>query len=266
MSYIRPCYLNVWRRAALASILCVLLGCGPSQEEVEREVSSQQSTFLPVIDTLNKYHSAHGTFPKYLSHLQSVDIPKVIAPPKLESLRPKQLTYEVSRDGSFFRVSFGLYDNNDYQRFAISAYSSIDSKWITTRNIEQMPHVEATYYGAAYLMESSKMQLDLSVQSLLDATRRNSNHGCRNLWRDWIVKALGSGSQDKVVLPGNTDEVLTYWDLKKRSGYAFAISEELYEPMTNRLKIVRAIYQITPNRDEWKLLQKCDSSNDKPEK
>jgi hypothetical protein len=250
----------------LAPIFFVLLGCRPSQEEVEvgREVSSRQSIFFPVVDALNRYYSANGGYPKDIADLKGVDIPKVLTSSKLQSFRSKQLTYEVSRDRSFFRVSFGVYNKYDYERFAISVYSSIDSKWITTRSVEVMPHVEAMYYGAAYLMDSSKLQLDLSVRSLLDANRLSSSHGCRNLWRDWIVKAIGIGSKDKVVLPGNANEVLTYWDLKKRSGYAFEISEELYKPMTNPIKIVRGVYQITPNSNEWKLLQKCDSSNDKP--
>lgn len=251
----------MYKLIAVALTITMLFGCESKMNEINRELSANQAQFSPLLASIENYRATNGAYPSALSDLGNLNIPKIVPSKNFKSFRPTQLTYEVGRDHTFFRVSYGLNDVDDYERLGFSIYSSIEPQWVTTTYITPLPHLEAEHYGSAYIASRSREKLDLAVQSLLSAARLNSDYPCRNFWHEWIIKSLGQGDSSPVVPLMGEREFIMYTDQEQRPVYGFAVNEVLYPSGTIPLKIVTGVYQMTLKSPEWKLMQTCDSAN-----
>lgn len=244
--------------------LITLVGCkpAPSQGDLEAKVLTQQDTFALVANSIEQYHSAKGSYPSRLDEVENLIIPTVSLPEHFDSLRTAPISYEVSRDRSFFRITYGIHDLDDYNLHASLSYLSLNKKWEITRHLERLTHVEAAHYGNQYQKTFSRDYLVLAVQSLLDSAKSNSAYPCRNFWKDWVVEAIGSGELMKHPLPKPLaiNETVMYVTKNRQPIYAFAFQSKLYPPMTKPLMIVEAVYQMDAVGNEWTLMQQCDSS------
>ena len=251
-------------RAFYFLLILTLVGCGPSRNDLEAELLSQQPTFARVVDLIEQYRSTKNVYPATLDDVENLTIPEVTLPSRFKSLRTAPVSYEVSRDHSFFRLTYGIYDPDDYELHATSSYLSFDKRWNpwNPRHVERLAHVEATYFGAQYLQNHSRKYLNLAVLSLLDAARANSAYPCRNFWKDWVVEAIGSGQPLSRPLPklSVVDEAVVYVAENGQAAYAFAFQSRLHHPTDKPLMIVIAVYQIEKGDAEWTLVQQCDSS------
>ena len=245
--------------------IITLVGCkpAPSQADLEAHVLAQQHTFTAVANLIEQYHSAKGSYPSSLEEIEGLAVPTFALPDCFNSLRAEPVSYEVSRDRSFFRLTYGIYDSDDYNLHASSSYLSLNKKWDATRHLRRFSHVEAAHYGSRYQTTLSRDHLTLAVLSLLDSAKSNSAYPCRNFWRDWVVKAIGSGELMKRPLPTlpEINETVVYVTKDGQPAYAFEFKSKLYPPMTKPLMIVEAVYQTGTVSDEWTLVQQCDSSS-----
>lgn len=245
--------------------IITLVGCKPvpSQGDLEAKVLAQQHTFAVVANLIEQYHSAKGSYPSRLDEVENLAIPVVSLPERFNSLRTAPISYEVSRDRSFFRLTYGIHDSDDYNLHASLSYLSLNKKWDITRHLERLTHVEAAHYGNQYQKTLSRDYLTLAVLSLLESAKSNSTYPCRNFWKDWVVKAIGSGELTNHPLPKRPgiNETVVYVTKNGQPAYAFAFQSKLYPPMTKPLMIVEAVYQTEAVGNEWTLVQQCDSSS-----
>lgn len=245
--------------------MITLVGCNPapSKGDLEAKVLAQQHTFAVVANSIEQYHSAKGSYPSRLDEVENLAIPTVSLPERFNSLRAAPINYEVSRDRSFFRLTYGIYDSDDYSVHASLSYLSLNKKWDLARYLEGLTHVEAAYYGGQYQKTLSRDYLTLAVLSLLESAKSNSAYPCRNFWKNWVVKAIGSGQLMSHPLPKRSgiNESVVYVTKNGQPTYAFAFQSKLYPPMTKPLMIVQAIYQKQTVGNEWTLVQQCDSSS-----
>jgi hypothetical protein len=250
----------------LVSFLAIitLVGCkpAPSQGDLETKVLAQQHTFAVVANSIEQYHSAKGSYPLRLDEVENLAIPTVSLPERFSSLRTAPISYEVSRDRSFFRLTYGIHDSDDYNLHASLSYLSLNKKWALSRYLEGLTHVEAAYYGSEYQKTLSSKYLTLAVLSLLESAKSNSTYPCRNFWKDWVVKAIGSGQPMNHPLPKRpgTIESVVYVTKNGPPIYAFAFQSKLYPTMTKPLILVEAVYQKQAVGNEWTLVQQCDAS------
>lgn len=245
--------------------IITLVGCkpAPSQGDLEAKVLAQQHIFAVVANSIEHYHAANGSYPTRLAEVENLAIPMVSLPERFNSLRAAPISYEVSRDRSFFRLTYGIHDSEDYNLHASLSYLSLTKKWDLTHYLEQLTHVEAAHYGSKYQKIRSRDYLTLAVLSLLESAKSNSAYPCRNFWKDWVVKAIGPGEPMKNPLPKRRgiEETAVYVTKNGQPAYAFAFQSKLYPPMTKPLMIVEAVYQTEAMGNEWNLLQQCDSSS-----
>lgn len=90
--------------------IITLVGCkpAPSQGDLEAKVLVQQHIFAVVANSIEQYHSANGSYPTRLAEVENLAIPMGSLPERFNSLRTAPISYEVSRDRSFFRLSVPL--------------------------------------------------------------------------------------------------------------------------------------------------------------
>jgi len=245
----------------LGFLLC-LAGCGPSQDALKAELREQQTTFEQILISIERYKVAKGAYPENLRDVDGLAVPSIVLSLKSATLYPLPLTYEASRNRDFFRITYGIADQNDYELHAMSSYLSTVKKWEISRYTERLPHVEARYYGSQYTASQSQKQLDLAVLSLLDAAKTNSAYPCRNFWQDWIDKNIGTGEPPNPVLPnvGEENESRMYIAEKGEPVYGFVFTKKTYRPMTKPLSIAIAVYRFQGKKNGWALVQACDSS------
>lgn len=244
----------------------VLAGCGlnkPSHQELEVALRQQEAQFSTVIDKIEKYRSENGRYPDDLQTVGDTTISSVELPSKFKALRKSPLRYEVARDHSFFRVTYGISDPEDYELHASSSYLSLEKRWKVGRYFEPFPHVEAQYFGAQYQQDHSPESLSLTISSLLEATKSNSAYPCRNLWVDWIEKALGSGELQSLGFPALpvVGETKFYATKDPQAAYAVVIDRKIFSPVQKPLPFVIGIYQLSKRSTAWVLVQQCDSSS-----
>ena len=134
---------RIYRLITVVLTTTMLFGCESKMNDINRELSANQAQFSPLLASIENYRATNGTYPSALSDLGNLNIPKIVPPENFRSFRPTQLKYEVSRDHTFFRVSYGLNDAEDYERLGFSIYSSIEPKWAITTYITPLPHLEA---------------------------------------------------------------------------------------------------------------------------
>jgi hypothetical protein len=234
--------------------------------DLESKVQAQQHTFAVVVDLIEKFRLAKGGYPSRLDEVEDLVVPPVLLPERFNSLRTIPMSYEVSRERSFFRLAYGIYDSEDSNLHSSMSYLSLEKKWDITRNLKGFTHVQAAHYGNQYKTTLSWDYLTLAVQSLLDSAKSNSIYPCRNLWKNWVTDAIGSGVPMNHLLPkrvGNYDTVL-YAAKNGQPAYAFEFQSRLYPPMTKPLMIVEAVYKTETLGKEWTLVQQCDASSSRP--
>ena len=230
---------------------------------MEAKVLAQQNIFALVASSIEQYHLANGSYPSRLDEVENLSIPMVSLPEGFNSLRTSPISYQVSRDRSFFRLTYGIRDSEDYNLHASLSYLSLTKKWDLTHYLERFTHVEATHYGSQYQKSRSREYLTLAVLSLLESAKSNSAYPCRNFWKEWVVKAIGPGEPMKNPLPKRQgiDEAAVYVTENGQPAYAFEFQSKLFSSMTKPLVIVEAVYQMEAMGNEWNLLQQCDSSS-----
>lgn len=245
--------------------LIALFGCdpSPSQGDLEKSVVSQQASFAAVTNLIEQYGSVEGSYPSTLEEVEGLTVPTVAVPDRFTSLRAAPISYEVSRDRSFFRLTYGIYDSDDYSLRASSSYLSLNKRWDTIQHLDRLTHVEAAHYGRQYQATLSRDHLTLSALSLLDSAKSNSAYPCRNFWKDWVVRAIGSGDTGQHPLPRRPeiDESVVYFTKDGRPAIAFEFKSKVFPPMTKPLMIVESVYQMDVVSGEWTLLKQCDSSS-----
>lgn len=242
-----------------------LAGCNPapSRGALEERVLAQQHSFAAVANLIEQHASAKGSYPSKLEEVENLAIPTVVLPEGFKSLRAAPTIYEVSRDRSFFRLTYGIYDTDDYALHASLSYLSLNKKWGPTQHLERFTHVEAARYGNQYKATRSRDSLTLAVMSLLDSAKSNSAHPCRNFWKDWVINSIGAGELKKHPLPKRPGiyETIVYETNEGQPAYAFQFKSKLFPPMTKPLMIVEAVYQMDPVGGDWAVVQQCDSSS-----
>ena len=240
-------------------------GCRPvpSRNDLEALVLAQQPTFALVAESIEKYHLSNGIYPLSIEEIKGHGVPSIALPERFKSLSAPPLRYEAARDRSFFRLTYGIHDADDYELHAGMSYLSLTKEWKLNDNRGLLSHVEATHYGEQYKKTLSNEYLTLAVQSLLDSAKANSAYPCRNFWKDWVVNAIGTGQPMERRLPllAGINGATMYNTDNGRAAYAFAFQSELYPPMTTPLMIATAVYQTTNGGKDWALVQHCDSSN-----
>lgn len=251
------------RFRGILMVVVVLAGCGvnrPSQHELEMALSQQEPRFSAVIAKIEKYRSENGRYPSDLHAFGDAATPSVELPSQFKTLRTAPAQYEVARDHSFFRVTYGISDSEDYELHASSSYLSFEKQWKVGRHVERFPHVEAQYFGGRYQQGHSSESLSLTISSLIEAAKSNSAYPCRNLWADWVEKALGVGKPQSLMVPAlpAAGETNIYVAEDTKLAYAITIDRKIFGPMKKPLPFVVGIYKL--NRGNWVLVQQCDSS------
>lgn len=247
-------------------VVAVLAGCGvnkPSQNELEMALLQQEPRFSAVIDKIEKYRTENGHYPIDLQAVSAVTFPSVDLPAHFKTLRTVPAQYEVARDRSFFRVTYGISDPEDYELHASSSYLSFENRWKIDRHVERFPHVEAQHFGARYQQGHSFESLSLTITSILEAAEANSAYPCRNLWADWIEKALGAGAPKHLGSPALPviGETKFYATSDNRAAYAVVIDRKIFRPMKTPLPIVVGIYEWRKENTAWAVVRRCDSSS-----
>jgi hypothetical protein len=247
-------------------VVAVLAGCGvskPSQNELEMVLLQQELRFSAVIDKIEKYRTENGHYPSDLQAVSDVAFTSVDLPAQFKTLRTAPAHYEVARDRSFFRVTYGISDAEDYELHASSSYLSFENRWNIGHHVERFPHVEAKYFGARYQQGHSSESLSLTITSLLEAATANSAYPCRNLWADWIEKALGAGAPQHLGSPSLpvVGETKFYTTRDNKAAYAVVIDRKIFSPMKTPLPFVVGIFEWRLENTAWAVVQRCDSSS-----
>lgn len=250
------------RKALSFLLLIALIGCKPARVELDEHVVAQQPNFTHVVSAIEQYRQRVGKYPAALGDIQDLSIPPVVVPPGFEGFQAEPLRYEVSRDRSFFRLTYGIYNPADYEHYSFSTYLSLSKSWDREGHLHQLHHLEARHYGARYQQGRSIKDLDLAVQTLLDAAKSNSAYPCRNFWKEWVVAALGDGKALQQPLPNMpaVEEAVMYGAANDQSAYAFAFHAKEYRLNKKLIPVVVAIYRMAEQDREWALVQQCDSS------
>lgn len=247
-------------------VFAVLAGCGvskPSQHELEMVLLQQEPRFSAVIDKIEKYRAENGHYPSDLQAVSDVASPLVDLPSQFKTLRTAPAHYDVARDRSFFRLTYGISDTEDYELHASSSYLSFENGWKVGRHVERFPHVEAQYFGARYKQGHSSESLTLAISSLLEAAKANSALPCRNLWAEWIEKALGTGEPQYLGSPALpvVGETKFYATRDNKVVYAILVDRKIFSPMKTPLPFVVGIYEWRKGNTAWAAVQRCDSSS-----
>ena len=230
-----------------------------SDSQLESELQSVRPRLAPLVDALIFFKSQHGKYPAKLDDLE-VEVPDIAKDLPAGSLSMGPIEYEVARDGSFSRISYWVADKGDYEFTATSVFDSRTGTWTKTSHINAFVHEEAWHFGGSYQAIGSSTDLNLAVASLVDSAR-NKWHPCRNLWRDWVEKALGFGlpaAPAALHVAGN-DTAVEYRATDAGVAYAFVFKDEVHAPMKNALAAVSALYRWD-DTGHWSLMQVCDSS------
>ena len=257
----------IFRLRTLFPILLsgLLAACGDphiSQDDLEAALVKQQPKLDVLAVAIEKHKETTGDYPTTLSEIQIKSMPSVSLPAAYKSLRTALPQYELAREKSFFRLTYAVSDANDYNIYAASSYISYDKQWQVNWDPERFIWLEIRHYGQDYQGRHSARDLDLTVQSLMEATKNNSAYPCRNFWQEWVVSSLGQGGSGRESFPTVNDsgEVSIYPALDGEGAYAFVTTEKPYRPMTKPLRIVTAVYRLEDKSTGWELLQTCDSS------
>lgn len=230
-----------------------------SDSQLESELQSVRPRLAPLVAALIVFKSQHGKYPAKLNDLE-VEVPDITNDLPAGSLSMGPVEYEVARDGSFSRISYWVADKGDYEFSAISVFDSRIGTWTKTNYVNPFVHEEAWQFGGSYQASGSSTDLNLTVASLVDSAR-NKWHPCRNLWRDWVEKALGSGlpaAPAALHVAGN-DTAVEYRATDAGVAYAFVFKDEVHAPMKNALAAVSGLYRWD-DTGRWSLMQVCDSS------
>jgi hypothetical protein len=244
----------------------VLAGCGvgkPSQSELEKILLQQAPSFSLLIEKIEKYRIENGRYPDDMP-AAGIESPILVGlPENLKMFHSNPAHYEVARDRSFFRVTYGVNDPEDYDLYASSSYLSFEKEWKVGHYGERFPHVEAKYFGAQYQQSHSYNSLELAIFSLLEAAKSNSAYPCRNFWGDWVDKSLGIGALQSSSLPRVPveGEVRIYAASDKKKSYAMAIDRKLFLNTKKPLPFVTGVYRLNKGGKKWMLVQQCDSSS-----
>lgn len=254
------------RSQGLLIAVIALAGCGaskPSQSDLESILRQQKQQFSVLIEKIEKNHSEKTQYPNDLNAIDAASIPSIALTEKHKTLRTTPAHYEVSRDHSFYRVTYGVSDSEDYEIHASSSYLSFEKDWKVGRYVERFPHVEANYFGSQYQQSHSYKFLELAVSSLLEAAKSNSDYPCRNLWGEWVDKALGVGMLKQLQFPDlpAAKEVRLYTTSDKKKTYAVAMDRKVFRNTKEPLTFVVAVYKLSSGSNNWVLVQQCDSSS-----
>lgn len=253
---------HIWFSGTLL-VVTALAGCGvdkPSQHELEMALHQQEPRLSVLVDKIEKYRTDNGRYPSDLQAFGNATDATADLSSQFKTLRTAPAQYEVARDHSFFRLTYGLSDPEDYELHASSSYLSFEKRWHVDRYVERFPHVEAQYFGALYQQGHSPESLRLTIASLIEASTSNSAFPCRNLWAEWIDKALGAGEPQSILVPslpgsGQTD---VYATKNSELAYAIAIDRKIFGSMKKPLPFVVGIYE--KNKGNWELVKQCDAS------
>lgn len=247
-------------------VVTVLAACGvnkPSPHELEMVLLQQEPQFSAVIDKIEKYRAENGHYPSDLQAVSGLALPTVELPSQFKTLCTTPAHYEVTRDRSFFRVTYVVSDAEDYELHVSSSYLSFENRWKVGHHVERFPHVEAQYFGTLYQQDQSSKSLSLTISSLLEAAKANSAYPCRNLWADWIEKALGAGEPQYLGSPALpvVGETKFYATRDNKDAYAVVIDRRIFSPMKTPLPFVVGIYEWRKGNAAWAVVQRCDSSS-----
>lgn len=243
-----------------------LAGCGggkPSQFELEKILLQQAPSFSLLIEKIEKYRTENGRYPDDMP-AAGIESPILLAlPENLKMFHTNPAHYEVARDRSFFRITYGVNDPEDYELHASSSYLSFEKEWKVGHYVERFPHTEAKYFGAQYQQSHSYNSLELAVSSLLEAATSNSAYPCRNFWEGWVDESLGIGALQSSSLPKVPVEgqFRLYATSDKKKSYAMAIDRKLFHNANKPLPFVTGVYKLDKDGNKWVLMQQCDSSS-----
>lgn len=241
-------------------LLSLLAACSSphiSQEDLEAELVKQRPNFDKLIIAIEKYKQNKGTYPLTLSEFKIEDIPRISLPAEFKSLRADFPQYELSRDQSFYRLTYAVSDTDNDDIYAAAGYISYTKQWHINWDPEPFLWLEINHFGALYQSQHTGRYLDLTVQSLLNASL-NSAHRCTNFWDEWLVKALGIGS-DKPAFPVLSDKgnIKIYPAQDTGVAYAFITREKVFLPTHRAIPMVTGIYYSKNRSSGWQLLQTC---------
>jgi hypothetical protein len=249
------------RSLAFLALMAGLGGCEQRPAaQLDTEVQKARSQVAPVIQALVAYEDKHGKFPATLLEL-GIEPPNIAKKAPAGSLSTGPLQYQAARDGSFARLFYWVADEGDYEDSSTALYDTRARTWTEVRHESPLPYEEAQHFGRAYRSNSAPAPLHLAVASLVDAAKIGP-HPCRNLWQDWVLKALGPGQPLRAtaadLLTGSGAPV-EYRSADGRGAYALVFEEAVHAPMKKPLAAVAAIYWLE-NDQRWRLVQRCDSS------
>lgn len=243
----------------------LLSGCDSpniSQDELEAALIKQQPHFNTLAQAIERHKERNGYYPTTLSDVSIEQIPDVTLPTKYKTLKAAQPQYELSRDKSFFRITYAVEDGDDYNVYAASSYSSLKKQWQTEWDPELFNWLEIQHYGKLYRQNRDRQHLDLTVQSLLDTARGYKGTTCNNFWHEWVIWSLGTGEGTKGYPPIDASaKVDVYEASADKYAYAFVVTEQAYPYIKNPLRIISEVHRFDEEKNAWELLQACGASD-----
>lgn len=246
-------------------LISCLSACSEShitQEELEAVMVKQQPKLNTLAIAIEKHKERTGKYPTKLSDVAIQQLPKIDLPVRYKSLKSVPPFYKLSRDKSFFRITYAVEDGDDYNVYAASSYSSLKKQWQSEWDPERFNWLEIQHYGNLYRQNREGRYLELTVQSLLGTARGSKGITCTNFWHDRVVRSLGP-SRDAQGYPilDEAAKVTVYETKTHKTAYAFVTTEHVYPPMKKSLQIISAVHRFDNKKNAWELLQACGASD-----
>lgn len=207
-----------------------------------------------LIANIDAYKNINHVYPVSMAGFQ---VPKIRPASEMSSPNITPLNYEVSRDASFFRLSFSLQRGHDSDAIASAVFVSLEPVWkISHSYVDDFNQAQAEIFGRLYQETRTFDMLEKAVLSLVAAHTISRGPPCPVFFSDYLTRALGPAESYSAPLPNNPDNrsAVVYKTDDGQPGYAFTL-----EPSPKYASLIEIVdvYRFDRESTNWDKTTSC---------